>query len=94
MPKPTSPPTPATPPQPTDHSSTVEPADPFSAVEAACAEAGLQVMAQVLSIVAEREEVPMETLAALTPEEIYDLYEGWIGPAVDKVENSLLGHYN
>lgn len=59
-----------------------------------CNEAGLQVMAQVLFVLHEREGLPAATLDAITSEDIAALYEGFIEPAIDNVERSLLGDFN
>jgi hypothetical protein len=54
-----------------------------------CDEAGLQVMAQVLFVLHDREVLPAAALDAITPEDITEFYEGFIGPAIDKIEESL-----
>ena len=59
-------------------------------IQATCAEAGLEVMAEVLSIVWNREEVPVEVLTGLDASQVSDLYEMFVGPAVDRVEAYLL----
>lgn len=61
---------------------------------AIAAEAGLEVMDQILGIVSDREEVPDEVLLRLTADDMTALYEGFVGPAVDRVEKSLLGDYD
>lgn len=59
-----------------------------------CEQAGLQIMEQVLDVVMDREEVTTERLLGLTADDIYPLYEAWVGPAVDDVEKSLLGLFD
>lgn len=53
-------------------------------------EAGLGVMEQILTIVSDREEVSDEALLALTSKDLVALYDGFVGPAVDRVERSLM----
>lgn len=54
-----------------------------------CKEAGLEIMAQVLFVLHDREVLPAAALDAITPGEIYDYYEGFIAPAIDKIEDSI-----
>lgn len=58
-----------------------------------CDEAGLQIMAQVLFVLHERETVPSEALDALTAEDITEFYEGYLTRAIDDIERSLLGDF-
>lgn len=52
--------------------------------------AGLGVAAGMLEVVADREAVTAEALDALTPEDVTHLYDAFIGPAVDRIEQHLL----
>lgn len=54
-------------------------------------EAGLEIMgsAGVLGILRNRETVNADTLLNLTPDDITDLYNDHIGPAIDAVEHQL-----
>ena len=54
-----------------------------------CDAAGLQVMAQILFVLHDREVLSAGALDALTPADITEFYEGFIGPAIDKIEDSL-----
>jgi hypothetical protein len=70
-------------------------ADPVQEhIETICEEAMLGVMVQVLEIVRDREEVPEESLLGLDADDVTEMYEGWIGPAIDRLEKSLLGDYD
>ena len=60
-------------------------------LEKVCAEAGLETMADILDIVRNREEVLDARLEELTADDITDMYDSWVGPAVDGIERSLLG---
>lgn len=62
-------------------------------LESIAAQAGLEVMGHVLSIVADREQVPVESLLALGEQDVTELYEGFVARAVDRVERSLLGEF-
>lgn len=64
--------------------------DEFAKIQTVCAEAGLDVMGQVMSILCQRDGLPVESLAALTPSDMERLYENIIGPAIDDVETELL----
>lgn len=65
--------------------------DEFNAVIAKnCADAGLEVMEQIIGILYNRETVTPEVLLALTPEQITDIYNYTLGPAIDRIENDLL----
>lgn len=54
------------------------------------AAAGLEMFAGVLDVLHNRETVPPDVLASLSPERITELYEGRIAPAIDEVEADLL----
>lgn len=60
-------------------------------VRATCAQAGLEAMAGILVIVRDRENVDEQALLELAPEQVTDLYDSFVGPAVDAVEDDLLG---
>ena len=53
-------------------------------------QAGLGIMREVFSVLYDRETVPETVLDAVTPEDVTEFYEGFIGPAIDKIENTLL----
>lgn len=55
-------------------------------------EAGLAVMglSGVLGILVDRETVPLDVLAGLTPEQVQSLYFSYIAPAIDAVEQVLM----
>lgn len=61
-------------------------------VDDPCHAAGLRVMLEVLDVVADRETVPTARLDALGPVDVADLYDMYVGPAVDGIEGLLLGH--
>ena len=63
-------------------------------IETICEEAGLGVMVQVFEIVRDREEVPEEAILGLDAEDVTQLYDAWIGPAIDNVEKSMLGDFD
>ncbi|MBB3752560.1 hypothetical protein FHT44_005072 [Mycolicibacterium sp. BK634] len=52
----------------------------------------LEVMASggILGILADRETVPDELLLALTADDVTELYESFIAPAIDNIEDALL----
>jgi hypothetical protein len=54
-------------------------------------EAGYAAMgsAGILGIVADREYAHKDALLALTADDVTDLYERFVGPAVDAIEDSL-----
>lgn len=58
-------------------------------VASICQEAGLEMMAGVFDVLWNRETVNTETLASLTSEDVTELYAGFIGPAIDKIEEQL-----
>lgn len=57
-------------------------------------QAGLEVMGAtnggVLGILYNRESVPDATLLALTADDVTDLYESLIAPAIDRIEERVL----
>lgn len=57
---------------------------------AICAEAGLSSFRAVLDFVIDRDQVPDAALLALTEQDITDLYDGLLAPAVDLIEGALL----
>lgn len=59
-----------------------------------CEQAGAGIMVHVLSILMDRGEVGAAAIEALTPEDIVEHYDAWIGPAIDNMERSLLGDFN
>lgn len=65
-----------------------------SHIETICKTAGLEVMAQVFEIIRERETsdeaVTAAALLALTPADVADYYEGWLAPAIDRIEIGIL----
>lgn len=63
---------------------------PPAAYRATADRAGLGVMADVLDVVADRENVSGAVLAALTVEQLTDLYTCVVEPAIDRLERSLL----
>lgn len=52
-------------------------------------QAGLAIMREVIDIVRDREWVAHSVLDALDADAVYDLYESFIGPAIDKLEDVL-----
>lgn len=52
-------------------------------------EAGLEVMADILGILYNRETVTHERLLKLTAEDVEDLYDRYVGPAIDDIEDAL-----
>ena len=52
-------------------------------------EAGLKMMSGVFDVLIDRETIPAATLLRLTSDDVLELYEAWIGPAIDDVERSL-----
>jgi hypothetical protein len=45
--------------------------------------------AGILGILADREALPENVLLALTADDVNDLYDAFVGPAVDAIEDSL-----
>lgn len=62
-----------------------------TAVAQNCADAGLEVMEQIIGILFNRETVAPEALVALSPGDIQDLYFTFVDPAIDRIEDGLLG---
>lgn len=60
------------------------------AYRATAARAGLGVMGEVLDVVADRETVDPDVLAALTVAQVTDLYAAAVEPAIDTLEQALL----
>lgn len=54
------------------------------------AEAGLDVMRGIFDVVADRETVPHTTIEQISPADVQRLYEAYVGPAVDGIEDHLL----
>lgn len=55
-----------------------------------CEKVGAGIMVHVLSILVDRGEVDAATIESLTPEDIVEHYDAWIGPAIDKMERNLM----
>lgn len=53
--------------------------------------AGLGIVADLLSVIVDRGDVPAETLLALTEEDVTRLYDMIIAPAIDAVEEDIAG---
>lgn len=59
-----------------------------------CEQVGAGIMVHVLSILMDRGEIGAAAIEALTPEDIVEHYDAWIGPAIDNMERSLLGDFD
>lgn len=68
-----------------------EPSDVFTHIDRIADEAGLQVMDSdgILGILHDRESVSEDRLLALTPKDVTEFYENYVGPAVDQIEFDL-----
>lgn len=64
-------------------------------IEERCQEAGLDVMAVIMGVLYDRENVSVETLVSVTASDsnIDLMYESFIAPAIDALERSLLNDY-
>lgn len=58
-------------------------------VDDPCQIAGLPVMREVFDILSDREKVPPSHLEDVTARDVAALYDEFIGPAVDDVEDAL-----
>lgn len=68
----------------------LDPAEVEAHVAAICEQAGCNSMADVLGVVADRDEVPNGTFMRLTPEDITELYEERVELYVNDLEQELL----
>ncbi|MBO0676819.1 hypothetical protein JRC04_05020 [Mycolicibacterium sp. S2-37] len=67
--------------------------DPHEHVEKIATEAGYAVMGRsgILGILVDRETVSAQRILALTDDDVDRLYDSFVGPAVDGIEDELLG---
>lgn len=72
--------------------STEEHADVRAHIDMIAERAYYEVMSSrgILGILHDRETVPDDVLLALTPDDVNDLYDWFIGPAIDSIETHLL----
>ncbi|MDN5893872.1 MAG: hypothetical protein L0H93_07560 [Nocardioides sp.] len=64
-----------------------DPRDPYAV-------AGLEVVGEIVAVVGNRETVDDRILTGITVEDVQHLYDAFIGPAVDRVEDYLLAREN
>lgn len=64
--------------------------DEFDTIVAATAkEAGLGIMAEVITVLADREVIPEKVLADLDADDLTDYYNSFIGPAIDAIQYDI-----
>lgn len=58
-------------------------------IKTICKEAGLRMMRGVFDVLLDRETTTFARVLKLTSDEVYDLYESHIGPAIDGIEDEV-----